>query len=260
MSDTQTGTGTVNTVVQPIEGDPSVVLPSEQGEVVQADTLLAGKYKNPQELEKAYKELEKKLGSRTEPSTDAQTQDPQKKRDPSTPELIPDEIAASAGLDMEKLTAEYAETGELSADSYEALNKIGIPKEMVTDYIAGQEALGAQQVAQVHEIVGGEANYQTLIKWAATNLSKEDKAAFNESVSRDFASQKLAVSALQAQYIAKEGKAPANLLTGTAPAQTGPTGYESRRQMINDMGDPRYQTDPAFRAKVMKKVEATTAF
>jgi hypothetical protein len=258
MSDQNTGTANVpaDSTTSAVD-TASVILPSEQQQDQQVDTLLAGKYKTPQELEKAYKELEKKLGAPREPEKPADA--PKKPTDPNVPELIPEGVADAAGLNIEALTAEYAETGDLSEASYEALKKVGIPKEMVADYIAGQEARGKEVVSKVHELVGGEAQYSELIKWAATNLTTEDREAFNKSITGDFASQKLAVSALQAQYIKKEGKAPSNLLTGTQPA-AGPTGYESRRQMINDMGDSRYKTDPAFRAKVIKKLEATTAF
>ena len=38
------------------------------------DTLLAGKYKNAEELEKAYKELEQKLGSQDEPKTEPEAE------------------------------------------------------------------------------------------------------------------------------------------------------------------------------------------
>ena len=48
------------------------------GEEIQSqeENLLAGKYKNAQELEKAYGELQKKLGEKSEPdSTESESED-----------------------------------------------------------------------------------------------------------------------------------------------------------------------------------------
>lgn len=54
---------TSDNVAQPAESTDSV----SDGDVEEAETaLLAGKYKSPEELEKAYKELESKLGKRDE--------------------------------------------------------------------------------------------------------------------------------------------------------------------------------------------------
>lgn len=48
---------------QPVETPNAVSAPEGMEAVTQTEALLAGKYKSPQELEKAYKELEGKIGS-----------------------------------------------------------------------------------------------------------------------------------------------------------------------------------------------------
>jgi hypothetical protein len=233
------------------EGDAaSVVLPSE---TTPETTLLAGKYKTPADLEKAYKELEKKLGV---PKPDAAKPDAAKPA--TTPEGIAEGVVADAGLDMATLSTEFAEKGELSADSLAKLAKVGIPKEMVDDYIAGQEARAVAQVSKVHALVGGEDEYKTILTWAAANVSEEDKAVFNKHINGDFDSQRLVVEALHGKYIKAVGSAPKVISGEGAPPST--SGYESRAQMTADMGDPRYAKDSAFRAKVERKVMQTTAF
>jgi hypothetical protein len=241
--------------VKPAGDAASVVLPSE---TTPETTLLAGKYKTPADLEKAYKELEKKLGA---PKPDAAKPDaakPDAVKPGTTPEGIAEGVVAEAGLDMTTLSTEFAEKGELSAESLAKLAKVGIPKEMVDDYIAGQEARAVAQVGKVHALVGGEAEYKTLLTWAAANVSEADKAVFNKHINGDFDSQRLVVEALHGKYIKATGSAPKIISGEATPPST--SGYESRAQMTADMSDPRYAKDPAFRAKVEQKVAKTTAF
>ena len=69
--DTNTPTETVPDSLTAEEQDSLAV-----GEQMAQDqeTLLAGKYKNAEELEKAYKELEQKLGSQDEPEADPEAE------------------------------------------------------------------------------------------------------------------------------------------------------------------------------------------
>jgi hypothetical protein len=254
MSQAAIDAGTVSVAAKPVAAAeaPVVVLPSDPV----APVLLAGKFKSQEELEKGYKELEKKLGA---PKVETPPATPIKK--PITPEGIAkgEAAVASAGLDMATLTSEYAEKGELSETSIAALAKVGIPKEMVDDYIAGQEARAVAQVSKVHALVGGEAEYKALVTWAATNLSDADKTVFNKNIAADFDSQRLVVESLQGKYIKAVGSAPKGLIMGEGAPPVG-QGYESRAQMTTDMSDPRYAKDSAFRAKVIEKLSKTTAF
>jgi hypothetical protein len=236
--------------VTPETPDPDkVTLPSDQPE---GSELLAGKFKTPEELVKGYKELEKKLGQRS-----AEPPKEQPKKTPNA-ELQIDEKAAEkavakAGLDMDVFANEFAETGELSEDSFAKLEGAGIPKAMVEGYIAGQKALAEATHARVKGYAGGEENYNAMISWAAENLSAEDIAAFNTAIAEGPSAQRLAVQGLAAQFQAEVGKNPQLLKGSTAPPAHG--GYESAAQMHADMKDPRYKSDPAFRAKVMDKIK-----
>lgn len=245
----QADTGTTAPVTTPAA--PPVELPSDQPE------LLAGKYKTTEELVKGYKELEKKLGQKA-PAGEQPTSVKPKTALPPITDAEAQQAAGIAGLDMAKLNAEYETNGALSDESIQALAKVGIPKQMVEDYIAGQEARAAQSVAQVYQVAGGEDQYKAAIAWAGANLPKEDVAAFNKAITGDFNQQRFAVEALMGRFKAARGSAP-NLLQGQA-APTGPVGYASQEQMRADMRDPRYKRDPAFRAAVMEKARNTTAF
>jgi len=225
------------------------VLPSDE----QTPKLLAGKYKSPEDLEKGYLELSKKLG--------APKADPAPTKDPLKIEATADatKAVAKAGLDMEALSQEYQEKGELSAENLAALEAVGITKDVVDVYVEGQKALHERTIGKVHAIAGGPEQYAEVIEWAGANLDEASKLEFNEAVAGSPIVQKLAVENLVNKYLKANGQPPTGLLRGDAVVP--PTsGYESRAQMTADMSDPRYAKDPAFRAKVEAKLIRTTAF
>jgi len=239
----ETTPASVNAGVPP--EDP-IVLPSEEPK----EKLLAGKYKTVEELEKGYTEIQKLMSGKkpAEPITDPATTPP----DPAATAV------AKAGLDMAVLNKEFTDTGALSEASLKALEGVGIPKDVVDTYIAGQEALIAQAAAKVHSLVGGKDEYDAMLAWASLNVPAGDAEAFNTSMAGDFNSQKLAVDALRARYVAAVGSNH-KLITGD-PAVNKVEGYESRAQMVADMSDPRYAKDEAYRRKVANKLARTTAF
>ncbi|MAA66301.1 MAG: hypothetical protein CL581_16210, partial [Alteromonadaceae bacterium] len=65
----------------------------------------------------------------------------------------------------------------------------------------------------------------------------------------------VAARALQAAYQGS-GLAQPTLVEADGLATTGAT-YESYKQLMTDMAAPEYQSDPAFRAKVEKKLMRT---
>ena len=104
----------------------------QEGQQNQEPPKLAGKFASKEELEKAYLELEKKLGS------------PKKEEAPVDPSSVDqnkaEEIAKGAGLDINQMQQWYSQNGQLSEEHYKALEKSGIPKDIVDQYSAGQEA------------------------------------------------------------------------------------------------------------------------
>ena len=172
----------------------------------------------------------------------------EKKATPPASESLPISEA-----DFQKYSDEFAQTGALSEATYTALQKAGIPKATVDQYIAGQMAIAEKFQAAAFDSVGGKENYSTLITWAKANLSPAQQAAYNTSMeSGDTSVITLAVQGLKASYEAVNGKAP-NLIQGdgTPPAANG---YQSREEMITAMSDPRYKQDPAYRQQVAMKL------
>ena len=154
---------------------------------------------------------------------------------------------------MSSLADEYAQNGQLADESYEALEKSGIPREYVDQFIAGQKAIGEQQTNTVKDMVGGNEAYDEMAKWASDNMSEGEKKAYNTAVnSQDMDTVKLAVESLKAKYQTANGTEP-NLVQGKATPATE-QGYESWAEVTQAMADPRYAKDPAYQAAVKAKI------
>jgi len=210
---------------------------------------LPEKFNSVEDLAKSYSELEKKLGDNKEapkeetPKTETKTSDLE----------IAEKAVESAGLNMETLSSEYAEKGELDAKSYDALEKAGIPKDYVNQFIEGQKAIADQQATSIKNMVGGADAYTEMSTWAAENMSEQEKTAYNTAVnSKDIETAKLAVVGLKAKFESANGNEP-SLVEGKGTI-TGQDGYKSWAEVTAAMGDDRYSKDPAYQAMVQDKL------
>lgn len=162
------------------------------------------------------------------------------------------ELTDRAGLDWNAVNEEFAREGKLSDDSYEALSKIGIAREMVDAYTEGQVAIQQQRRNEVLSTVGGAEEYAKVTRWAASSLSKDEVDGFNAIVNgSDLKATKAAIAGLHARYMMTVGREPA-LVTGTTSNTT--TGYASMAELKSAIRDPRYATDRAYRDQVETKL------
>ena len=217
---------------------------------------LPEKFNSVEDLAKSYSELEKKLGEQT-PKEEAPKEEAPKEEAPKTENTNDLEIAekavASAGLNMDNLAQEYNEKGELDAKSYEALEKAGIPKDYVNQFIEGQKAIADKQATSIKDMVGGNDAYNEMANWAADNMTEEEKTAYNTAVnSKDIETAKLAVVGLKAKFEKANGNEP-NLVEGKATV-SGQDGYKSWAEVTRAMSDDRYTKDPAYQAMVQDKL------
>jgi len=217
----------------------------------QQNQLLAGKYKNAQDLEQAYIELQKKLGS-------SETQPEEQAADESSEETAPVDEGVSF---IETLDYEFSESGELSAETLEKLSSME-SKDLVDAYFRYQDQLGPQQpvgremtdqeVSQIYDSVGGQQQYQQMTQWAAENLDADTVQAFDNVIDTgNMAAINLALRGLQSQYNDSVGYENDMLQGKPAKAVNG---YRSQAEVVRDMNDPRYDRDPAYRQEVMDKL------
>jgi hypothetical protein len=198
---------------------------------------LPEKFENAEALAKAYSALEQKL-SQNEPSQ----QEANKLAEQNQ----------QAENTLEPFYQEYADKGELSEKSYADLQKLGLDKNIVDGYIAGQKAIADNEVKMIHDTVGGEENYNKMVEWSKTNLSDSELEAFNSTLDNGSIDQvRFAVQAI-ASRAGISGEAKSEMIQGET--EIIPDAFESIAQVTEAMNDPRYEKDPAYRASVEKKI------
>jgi len=254
------GTDTVSTSenLTPDEQDSLQV-----GEAMQEqqEQMLAGKYKDAQELEKAYIELERKLGEKSDGVSEEPSSDEPQAEEKSDTEDEPNDVNDFTFLEdlYEQASSEKGEISKEMLDKLTGMSKQDIIKNFL-QFRADAESkyqpitdLSKQDVVNLKNVVGGDQNYNNMLQWAQSNLSKQEIDMFDDVMSRgDVNSAFFAINSLAQRYqntIGYEGK----MLTGNAPSNKGDT-YRSQAEMVAAMSDPKYDKDPAYRRDVMEKV------
>jgi len=211
------------------------------GEELEAahEQRLAGKYKNTEELEAAYLELQKKLGNQEEATENVQKES---------------EETADTDWLAEAYTA-INESGELSEELVQQLsdmNGMDVFNAM-TQTDAPKKDLSDGEMNSVYEAVGGREQYSKLIDWAGENFSEPEIEAYDEIIETgDMRTINLALQALYYRYTDAVGQ-DGTLLQGK-PAQSQAS-FRSQAELIEAMNDPRYDNDPAYRQDVLNKLD-----
>ena len=201
---------------------------------------LPEKFKSAEELAKAYGELEKKMSA------------PQQEEQPT--ESVQENTTPEEVQQLDKYYDEFIEKNELSEKSYEELDALGLPKDLVDGYIAGQKALADNDVSEVQTVVGGKDNYAQLLDWSSKNLSQPEKDAFNNTIDNGSTEQvKMAVQGLMGRAGMSADNPQQDLFEGSVD-NTNTDVFGSVAQVTDAMNDPRYQKDPAYRKEVEDKL------
>ena len=218
----------------------------------QESELYAGKYENAEQLEEAYLNLQKKLGSDDE-DVEVDTEEIEYEED----------VAASVSVLQNASDEYYANEGQLSAETMERFSEMS-SSDLVNAYVAmyenGQvvtQDVGADlsdaEMNTVFNSVGGEAEYNRLTGWASENLDSRALDAFNSIIDQgNPMAIQIAVAGLRSEYEQQEGY-EGRMLTGKAAQASN--GFRSQAEVVQAMSDPRYDLDPAYRQDVYDKLE-----
>ena len=241
----------------PTPADAPELTEDEQNSLEVADKLgkeenelLAGKYRNAEELESAYLELQKKLGSSDEETETTTTEE--------TEEDWSDGAQVIADASKEYFDNE----GKLSAETMQKFTEMS-STDLVNAYMEIQKNAPAPQEAaadltdaemnSVYNSAGGEKEYQRLVGWAAENLAENKLDAFNSIVNQgDATAIQIAVAGLRSEYEGQEGY-EGRMLQGKGARTTD--AFRSQAEVVAAMGDPRYERDEAYRQDVYDKLE-----
>ena len=217
--------------------------------VAEQESLLAGKYKDAQELESAYLELQKKLGeSGGEQTEEAETSDEQEQEDTEMSPAVEMISAASR---------EFAENGEMSQETRDALAEMS-SSDLLDAYMSMQQPpapdLSDSDINNIKSSVGGDEAYTQITNWAAQSLPDSDLDAFNATIENGSLAQiQLMMAGLQARYQAENGY-EGTQVQGKPPSSSGDV-FRSQAEVVEAINDPRYDRDPAYRNDILMKLE-----
>ena len=223
----------------------------EIGEKLEAQQseLLAGKYKDAEELEKAYIELQNKLGKEEAPK---QTEEQQ-------PEEQSEEVDFFEALWNES----QSEDNEYSEDIMQRLKGMD-QTELAQAYLnlradQGQapkrDVMSEADAASLKDMVGGQDKYGEMLKWASSSFNKDEIDMYDQVMeSGDKAAAFFAVQALAQRYGNSQG-IEGEMLKGRAPRAESKDVFKSQAALVRAMSDPQYDRDPAYRQEIMEKLE-----
>ena len=254
MSEDQTlsyenNTDTVTTAENLSESEQESLKVGEEMEA-QQEQLLAGKYKDASDLEKAYLELQGKLGEKSEEVSE----ETESKTEPE------EEAPESAANILDDIWNE-GQTDKVSKETFEKLQKmdpVEVAKMAMEARSKAQQPqareFSDQDVEQIHGLVGGSENYNNMMSWAQQNVDEQEVNMYDAvmEMGNPMAAY-FAVQALALKYQDQSGR-DGQLLTGKVPKSTADV-FNSQQEMIKAMEDDRYNDDPAYREAILQKLE-----
>ena len=223
--------------------------------VAEQEGLLAGKYKNAEDLEQAYLSLQKKLGQE-------ETGEEGEGEEEGVDEEV-SEDAPAVSLINEASAEYYSNDGNLSEETIQKFSNMS-SQDLVNAYLEIQKTnpqapqqsaeMTEAQVNQVQNQAGGEANWDAVVNWASENLPDNQIDAFDSVVdSGNPAAIGIAFQGLQSQYNESNGY-EGRMLQGKPAGSSGQV-FRSQAELVSAMSDPRYDNDPAYRADVIQKLD-----
>jgi len=218
----------------------------------QQEKLLAGKYKDAQELESAYKELEKKLGEKSEPVSEDRESTNETEEEGSNdyePNLL--DILWEEGTN-DKLTKETFE--QLRNTDPVEVAKMAMAQRDRMQSTPQYRDFSEEDVNQIQGLVGGEENYNQMLGWAQQSMPRQEIDLFDAVMDQgNPLAAYFAVQSMALRYqdsVGREGQ----MVTGKAPKAQGDV-FNSQQEMVEAMNDPKYHDDPAYRDAIMQKLE-----
>ena len=186
---------------------------------------------------------------------------------PSVPGVTPERTA--------HFNQEIIKDGKLSDSSYKELADLGYPKTVVDVYLkgvthdadvqyeVGQARIADTEIASITSGIGGAKVLGEMLTWAKTNLTPADLKVYNDAVgSKDPAKVRMAVNGLHHTFTELHGKDPDYIEVGgnRLPGGERIVPFTSNEQVIAEMGTKKYQTDPAYRDEVARRLRASDLF
>lgn len=224
----------------------------------EAELRYAGKFKSAEDLEKAYKELESKLGQKEEEASE----DISETSNDDVPET--EAPTSEAAQFIQEASEEYfSNSNQLKPETVQKLKEM--PSEQLIDAYLELQKNASIQPSQMSDAdanaildsVGGESAYNETLAWAADNLKPDEVAAFDNVInSGNKDAIFFAVQSLNQRYqdaVGFEGKQ----VSGKSVKAQNVKAFRSQAELARAISDSRYRTDPAYRLDIQDRLAAS---
>lgn len=225
----------------------------------ESELRYAGKFKSAEDLEKAYKELESKLGKKEEASTE---DNDQTSAEESVDEPV-DNLSDTAQFIQEASAEYFSNNNSLTPDTIQKLKElpsnqlIDAYMELQKDATIQQQTLTDADANQILSSIGGEDVYNEALGWAVDNLKPDEVAAFDNVInSGNKDAIFFAANALVQRYqndVGFEGKR----VSGKSIKSQSAKAFRSQAELARAISDPRYRNDPAYRLDIQDRLAAS---
>jgi hypothetical protein len=220
-------------------------------ETTERPEWLPEKFESAEDMAKSYAELEKRMGTGSE---EVEEEQPQQEEQTNDDDNDNKEEAGNYNEAVVEASQEFfSNDGQLSEETYKKLEEVGLPRDLVDSYAAGQQALMQGEEAEIKGVAGGQ--YDQMAEWANEHLPQEEIDAFDEAVTGGTVSQaKLAVQGLYARYQNDTGATQPKLVQG-AVSGTSTMPFKSMQELARAQSDPRYRSgDKAYHQEIDRRL------
>ena len=243
--------------IDPESEEAVEAVPEEQTQQERPDWL-PEKFKSAEHMANAYSELEKKLGAGVREEEEQEEQQPEQEQSDEQQEDTDTENTDTNTVIAEASKEFFENDGVISEETYKNLAEVGLPKELVDSYAAGQQALMQSEEGSIKAVADG--NWDQMAEWASNNLSPEEIDTFDDIVQNGTVDQaKLAAKGLYAQYKAENGVAPRLTQGSVTGSATMP--FKSNQELARAMSDPRYKSgDKAYHEEIDRRIAVSNNY
>ena len=258
---------------------------AKEQEQLQEEEAILGKFKSPQDLAKAYAELQRKMGQQSgeQPQTAPQTEPdaaPQQETSYSATDAAEIygqnavEALAGKGLDLGKVMWQADQGQDISVHYAALAESFNVPQTVVENYVSSQQA-GSSAASDgmsdadsnaILQEVGGQDAFDQLSAWGKENMSEQERSSYNAAVdSGNTEAVRWALKSMQSRQGLIQQDVEPQLYGGGAPVSDKQV-FQSQQQVLdamnkrNDRGQRLYDVDEAYRNKVAMILHSSPDF
>lgn len=204
----------------------------------------------PQETQEGTETTEQVQSNTEEPKQTLQSELDNRK---TTDEALQKDLETK-GVDFNAISQEFINTGDLSQETRQQLEKAGYPQAVVDNYLRGVQAEEEKFVSTIKGYAGTEQEFNNLVSFIQ---SKGQGAVdtFNQAIqTNNLGIIQGVINGFKADMINTYGSTNAIIMSQTNGGNSGADTFKSDYEVVQAMSDPRYGKDKAYTQEVEQKV------